>query len=294
MKKTAFFLAALVAAAALMAGCTTVKRTPATVQPAVVEPPALPEMPPVVDVEPEPVVFPEPVALPPPPASSAQNVYVVKTGDSLSKIAVRHGIRQAEIIELNGIADPNKIRIGQKLILPDHAKPSLSPVSASASAPAAPADLATDGIYVVKAGDALSKIAKAHGVKQADLMAANGIADANKIRIGQKLKIPAAGAAPAAPAKPAEPAPAPAAEAPAAPVAAPVPEAVPAEPAPAPEIAIPSLGSPAPIDYQVQDGDTVEALAGIFDVSPAAIRSLNNIPAGTEPRPGQSIRIPIR
>ena len=65
-------------------------------------------------------------------------------------------------------------------------------------------------------------------------------------------------------------------------------------PAAEPEISIPSLGTTAPIDYQVQDGDSVDALAGIFDVSPAAIRSLNNIPAGTEPRPGQSIRIPIR
>lgn len=294
MKKTVFVLSALAVAAVLMAGCTTVKRTQTTVQPAVVEPPALPEMPPVVDVEPEPVVFPEPIVAPiPQTPSSAQNVYVVQSGDSLSKIAVRHGIRQSEIIELNGIADPNKIRIGQKLILPDHAKPSLSPVSSSKAA--APAAVAANGEYVVKAGDALSKIAKAHGVKQADLMAANGIADANKIRIGQKLKIPAAGAAPAAPAKPAEPAPAaPAAEEPAAPVAAPVLESVPAEPAPTPEIAIPSLGSPAPIDYQVQDGDSVEALAGIFDVSPDAIRSLNHIPAGTEPRPGQSIRIPIR
>ena len=118
MKKTVFFLAALAAAAVLMAGCTTVKHNQATVQPTVVEPPALPEMPPVVDVEPEPVVFPEPIVAPIPQAtSSAQNVYVVQSGDSLSKIAVRHGIRQSEIIELNGIADPTTSRIGQKLII---------------------------------------------------------------------------------------------------------------------------------------------------------------------------------
>ena len=298
MKKFTLVLVSLAAAAALMAGCTTVKHTSPTVQPAVVEPPALPEMPPIVDAEPEPVVFPEPIVAPiPQTPSSAQNVYVVQSGDSLSKIAVRHGIHQSEIIELNGIADPNKIRIGQKLILPDHAKPSLSPVtSSSKAAPAgSPAVAAGNGEYIVKPGDALSKIAKAHGVKQADLMAANGIADANKIRIGQKLKIPAAGAAPATPAKPAEPAPAPAAEAPAAPEAAPAAAPAPeAAPAAEPEISIPSLGTPAPIDYQVQDGDSVEALAGIFDVSPDAIRSLNHIPAGTEPRPGQSIRIPIR
>ena len=291
MKKSVFAFVSLAVAAALMAGCTVVKPRTST-EPVIVEPPALPEMPPVIDVEPEPVVFPEPVEPVAVDRPAAQNVYVVQPGDSLSKIAARHGIRQSEIIELNAISDPNKIRIHQKLILPDHAKPSLSPVSSSkVAAPAASADLAVNGEYIVKAGDALSKIAKAHGVKQADLMAANGIADPNKIRIGQKLKIPAPTAAPAAPAAPAPVAEAPA-KAEAAPVIAPVLE-TPAPESP-PEITIPAIGSPAPIDYQVQDGDSIESLAGIFDVSPAAIRSLNNIPAGTEPRPGQSIRIPIR
>ncbi len=290
MKKSVLILVSIAAAAALLSGCTVVKPRPST-EPAVVEPPALPEMPPVIDVEPEPVVFPEPVEPVAIDRPAAQNVYVVQPGDSLSKIAVRHGIRQSEIIELNSISDPNKIRINQKLILPDHAKPSLSPVSSSKAVPsAAPAAAAANGEYIVKAGDALSKIAKAHGVKQADLMAANGIADPNKIRIGQKLKIPVPSAAPAAPA-PVEAAPAKEEAAPA--VAAPVLGTPDPEPA-TPEITIPTIGTPAPIDYQVQDGDSIESLAGIFDVSPAAIRSLNNIPAGTEPRPGQSIRIPIR
>ena len=61
------------------------------------------------------------------------------------------------------------------------------------------ADLAITGLVQdsreVKAGDALSKIAALHGVKTKDLMAANNITDANKIRVGQKLAIPGGKAA---------------------------------------------------------------------------------------------------
>ena len=176
-------------------GCGTTGNRIST-DPTPVEPPPPPAMPPAVNSLPvapaKPVAFPEikapvaPVAQVNTPAKSeADNIYVVKSGDSLSKIAKAHGVSTAELKELNKIADANKIRIGQKLVLPAHAKPSESkPVAGGTSNFCATNVKATasDGTYVVKSGDALSKIAKAHGVKMADLMAANNITDANKIR----------------------------------------------------------------------------------------------------------------
>lgn len=54
----------------------------------------------------------------------------------------------------------------------------------------------TDGAnsYTVKKGDSLSKIAKSHGVKLKALLTANGMKmeDAAKLKVGAKLKIPAA------------------------------------------------------------------------------------------------------
>ena len=44
--------------------------------------------------------------------------------------------------------------------------------------------------YEVKAGDTLSGIAAAHGVKLRALLEANGLKDANHLRAGQKLNIP--------------------------------------------------------------------------------------------------------
>ena len=53
------------------------------------------------------------------------------------------------------------------------------------------------GTYVVKAGDSCSAIAVAHKVRLADLLAVNNLtmAKANRLRIGQKLIIPAGGVA---------------------------------------------------------------------------------------------------
>lgn len=44
--------------------------------------------------------------------------YVIKPGDSLSRIALKHGISSRALAEENGITDPNKIRVGQVLKIP--------------------------------------------------------------------------------------------------------------------------------------------------------------------------------
>ena len=44
--------------------------------------------------------------------------------------------------------------------------------------------------YVVKKGDTLGKIAKAFQVRLADIMAVNGITNADSIQAGQELQIP--------------------------------------------------------------------------------------------------------
>ena len=41
--------------------------------------------------------------------------YVVKSGDNLGKIAKKHGTTVENLIKLNGLKDPNKIKPGQKL-----------------------------------------------------------------------------------------------------------------------------------------------------------------------------------
>lgn len=53
-----------------------------------------------------------------PPASGGETVYTVKKGDTLSAIAAKYGTTYQEIAAYNGIANPNLIRVGQKIKIP--------------------------------------------------------------------------------------------------------------------------------------------------------------------------------
>lgn len=129
-------------------------------------------------------VAPKPEPVPVQPASGS---YTVKSGDTLSGIAQRYGTTVATLAAINGIADPNKIYPGQVLRL-SGATPAPKPVSGGQ-------------VYIVKPGDTLSAIGSRYGVSYQSIASANGIADPNKIYIGQRLTIPGGGASPAPAAK---------------------------------------------------------------------------------------------
>jgi len=133
------------------------------------------------------------------PSVVKTSVYVVGKGDCLSRIAARFDLTVAEIMTLNNIDDPNKIRMGQKLILPGELDIDSRPRplrSTPARAVAVPAGATT---YVVKSGDCLSVIASRFGSSVSLIRDANGISG-DRIRVGQKLVIPGGRAAPAGPA----------------------------------------------------------------------------------------------
>ena len=53
-----------------------------------------------------------------PSATASQIEYVIKTGDSLGGIASRFGVKTSDLIEVNGINQPNLIKVGQKITIP--------------------------------------------------------------------------------------------------------------------------------------------------------------------------------
>lgn len=151
----------------------------------------------------------------------ADSSYTITAGDTLGRIAQSFGIGQQEIVNANGIANPDRIYVGQTLTIPDGV-PATEPtelapiiVERDEPAPAAPAPStpapqvlpANGGAYTVQRGDTLSQIAQRYGLSTAQLAAANGIGNASYIYAGQTLTIPgvtdtgqAAAVAPAAPA----------------------------------------------------------------------------------------------
>ena len=148
-------------------------------------------------------------------APAGTGVYVVQPGDILGRIAIKHGVSRQAILDANpSVKDPNKLKVGQKLKIPARGtgitdKPKTAkPAAAPAAAKPKKALPAKEGftVYTVKKGDILGRIAKAHGTTQKAILAANDIKDANRIREGQQLYVPASGAAAPAPAPAAAPA----------------------------------------------------------------------------------------
>jgi LysM repeat protein len=155
-----------------------------------------------------------PVAVPPavapaPVPEAAGTEYVVVKGDSLAKIAKKHGVSVKAIQAANPGVEPTKLKVGQKLSIPASAGGQAAPAMAGGQA-ATGASMGEEA-YTVKSGDTLTKIAKAHGTTVKAIRAGNNLAT-DHIKVGQKLMIPAKAevAAPAPTAAPVVPAPAPA------------------------------------------------------------------------------------
>ncbi|MCY3977697.1 MAG: LysM domain-containing protein, partial [Chloroflexi bacterium] len=147
---------------------------------------------------------PAPAAPAAPQQPAGEPTHIVQRGESLAIIAAQYGTTYIVLAEMNGIANPDALNVGQVLRVP---------MRASAPAPTdtgaqAPAPQPTTGTYTVQRGDSLAIIAARFNVNYLELARLNGIADPNILHVGQVLQVPGA-PPPAAPA-PAEAGPAPA------------------------------------------------------------------------------------
>ena len=147
------------------------------------------------------------------------STYVVQAGDSVSKIAKKHGVKIAALRAANPKIKGDKIMVGQKLVIPGAAS-AAAPVAAAAPAavpmPANPAPITPSSVqpapapapampavqpptpvsqaqpldYTVQDGDTLDSIAKLFIVRKEDIMTLNGVTDSAALKPGMKLKIP--------------------------------------------------------------------------------------------------------
>lgn len=224
-----------------------------------------------------------------------ERTHTVQPGDTLQSIASRYNVPLEVLAALNGIIDPNRIRVGQVLRIP--AATTTAPrthtvqhgetlrwiaerynttvaalmqannisnannifVGQVLTLPAMGGPSTFVRYHNVDTGETLRSIATLYGTTWQALAAANGITNANYIQAGTRLLIPAVGGV--------QPAPQPA-------------------PAPAP--------APAPVarSYTVQPGDTLSQIAERFGVTVESIRVLNNITDNRAIFPGDILRLP--
>ncbi|MBU0508335.1 LysM peptidoglycan-binding domain-containing protein [bacterium] len=132
-------------------------------------------------------------------------VHHVRKGETLGRIAQRYGTSVSAIRsqpENRGIK-PNRLRIGQRIVVPVPDIASSSPKPSPSSAKqvvnkTASSDTNHEIIYTVHRGETLGKIAGQIGVSVDEICRQNSIRDADEIQPGQKLRIRVAGDEPVA------------------------------------------------------------------------------------------------
>ena len=117
-------------------------------------------------------------------------IYKVVSGDNLTKIAKANNTTVNELVQINGIKNPNLIYVGQELKIPV--------AEAAPAAPAASTASYATTTYKIKPGDNLTKIAKEFDTTVEELVKLNNIANPNLIIAGADLIVPSAGGKPTA------------------------------------------------------------------------------------------------
>jgi len=214
----------------------------------------------------------------------------VRRGETLSAIARRYGVRESELVAVNGLRSRHRIRVGQVLRLPTRpeyapvmvakAEPPEPPASAppllvaEATAEAGAVDV-VPAFYEVRRGDTLSRIASRFGLSERELAQRNDLGNRNRIVVGQRLRVAAAAAQVASAVEATASEAAPASE-PAMPTSTPAEEIQPVADAAAPdELPGPSLAEPT----QPEPVEVAEAATEPVEVAEAAPEPVPDEPA---------------
>jgi LysM repeat protein len=97
-------------------------------------------------------------------------IHYVRRGETLFSISRLYGVSPWTIASSNGIVNPNRIYVGQRLVIPS--------------------GHVAGGVHVVQRGEILYGIARLYGVDAWSIARANGITNINRIYVGQRLVIP--------------------------------------------------------------------------------------------------------
>jgi soluble lytic murein transglycosylase-like protein len=114
------------------------------------------------------------------PASVVASTYVVRPGDTIGDIAIRHGTTVRALADANAIADPALLRPGAMLRIPD----------ASLALPRYTAGAPDAETYAVRRGEGVIETSRHFGVDPTALARVNGVGVNAPLSEGDELLVP--------------------------------------------------------------------------------------------------------
>jgi membrane-bound lytic murein transglycosylase D len=187
--------------------------------------------------------------------------HTVARGETMSGIAKRYHVSTRLVVESNPRLRSNRLRPGQRVIVPTGGALSSS-VARRMADPVEPASSSPSGFHRVRRGETLSGLAAEYGVSVRQLRAWNALGTSDGVRAGQRLRV-------AAPAR--------------------------ARRAPTTRVVTASGSSDASAGervHRVRKGETLTGLAKRYRVSVQALRDANGMSARDALRAGVTLKIP--
>jgi LysM repeat protein len=146
-----------------------------------------------------PSAAPAPVPMPSPAEPANTRTHTIRSGQTLSHVAVEYGVSVADIERANPGLDARRIQVGQRLRVPvsGAAAPSAAPETAEPETPPAttpgtqqsePAPSART--HTIRSGDTLEAISKQYGTTVSALQQANPGLNASRLIPGRTVQIP--------------------------------------------------------------------------------------------------------
>jgi membrane-bound lytic murein transglycosylase D len=122
-------------------------------------------------------------------ASTARTTHVVKSGESLGSIAKKYSCTTAELMKWNNLSG-SKIMVGQKIKVSGTSQGTAATVKSGTGSKSKTAPAQKYTTYTIQSGDNLWDIAVKFDVTVSQIKALNNIKHANRLKTGQKIKIP--------------------------------------------------------------------------------------------------------
>ncbi|MGO3152174.1 MAG: LysM peptidoglycan-binding domain-containing protein [Galactobacter sp.] len=124
-------------------------------------------------------------------AKKQTSTVTVRRGDSVWKLAQKHGVTVADVLRLNGLRSTDLIHPGDRLVIRGTAKKSAAPTTSKpGSKPKVGGTSPSSARHTVRSGDTLSGIAHANGVSLSALLSSSGLKASSIIYPGQRIALP--------------------------------------------------------------------------------------------------------
>jgi murein DD-endopeptidase MepM/ murein hydrolase activator NlpD len=122
--------------------------------------------------------------------SAQEQIHTLQRGETIYALAKKYGVKEDEILFLNGIEDARRIYVGQKIRIPSKSI-QVSPIPSGASS-----FIEHQTVH----GETFFGLARRYNVTVAQIRTANNLSESYVLKAGDKLRIPTAAVSPSPPA----------------------------------------------------------------------------------------------